>query len=137
MEKKIILEEDLQGLLDLIEADDDESRSLGYMILENCDWGASAAWMFIIYKKLSKDRRSSLPNHSPLYWRFISLILKVEIPHVRFTSEDCYEVLNACADNEAPLAYMEREFAEDLRQQMIDWGYPFLENYTLTLIKND
>lgn len=139
MEAKIIEEEDVEGIIGLLESSDPENKFIGWTVLESCDMARSLPWLLVIFRLIKDTTRVEMMKgeNSKQLWEYLSSVLKIDGPPMYFTSQDCYDNLQKCANNEAAIAYIERDYAKKLKVQMIAWGYNFLEKYDLTLTKND
>ncbi len=139
MEEKILEEEDIEGLINLLQSSDTDACSMGLMILENCDHARSLPWLLVLFRVGGYEIRITISKHeqSRVVWNYLSKILNIEEAPREFTTEDCHKALKKCARNEAALAYIERDYAKKLRLQMIRWGYEFLKDFDLTLTKRE
>lgn len=137
MKQKIIKEEDIEGIMELINSSDKENQYMGLTILENCNMPVSLPWLIILIKKMSVGIRKELQQSkaTPKLWEYLVQTINFNDTIHKFNSQIVFDYLQKCKNNKEALDYLERDFEKYLKEQMIDWGYSFLKKYKLTLTK--
>lgn len=134
--QKVIHQEDMEGIFNLLNSSDKDNRYIGISVLENCNYAKSLPWLLIIYKEMGNDIKTEIHETAVKLAKYFKRIMKNENFFVKFTTQQCYDQILKCENNEEPIAYLVDRFIIKLQQQMIAWDYTFLEHYKLKIEKN-
>jgi hypothetical protein len=137
MKDDVIEKDDVEGIISMLQSSDPENNYMALSILENCNHGQSMPWLLVIYRMINYNKRVMIckNNYSKKLWESLSKVLKLEEPRRIFNSQQCLHILYKCANNDEAIVYIEQDCADRLKEQLIQWGHVFLEDYQITLTR--
>lgn len=133
-EKAVITKEEIIGIHRLFTSTDKENETVGLSILEECDHLQSLPWLIILYREMSIDLQKELSNKAPKLDEFLSNYIKVGNT---LSINDCYNLLIKIANSEAVIEYMISRFSDTLSNQLLNWGFQFMQEYDLIIKPKD
>ena len=132
----VITRTEVIGIQELLSSPDKENETVALTILEQCNYIKSLPWLIILYREMNIELQKELKDKTKKLHKFLTTYFPVGDP---LSVQNAHVQLIKVANSEDAVKYMvEERFAIKMKKQLEDWGFGFMNNYSLVIkLKDD
>lgn len=122
------------GIQQLLSSTDKDNETVVLSILEECNHVESLPWLLMIYREMTIELQKELSGKAPTLTNFLSNHIEVG---KTLSISDTYDKLKKIPGTEAVTEYMIECFAKKMTDQLLNWGFQFMQEYDLIIKRKD
>lgn len=120
------------SLIDMSKSIDIQNKTVVSEIINHCNMELNLPYIMILYKFLPVEHRDSVFTKDIL--EKLKTITNVELD-ANMSYNAMYEILRTKKCNDSSMIYFIEKFCATLSIQLENWGFTFLKDYKLNMIK--